>query len=85
MSKQPTKPKAPPAAAPDQAAGKQPPASPPAPKAEGLPDLIVLERDFGFTVNGVVRVWAAGIPITKLADIRELIAHDAPLKAYREV
>ena len=54
-------------------------------EAQALPDLVILERDFGFSLNGVLRVWAAQIPIIKPADIRELIANDAPLKAYREV
>ena len=53
--------------------------------AERQPDLVVLERYFGFSVNGLLRVWAAGKPITEVRDIRELIANDAPIKAYREI
>lgn len=55
------------------------------PVAAPAPDIVILDRDFGFSVNGILRVWAAKTIITGRADIAELIAHGAPLKAYKEI
>lgn len=67
-----------------------PPAPPPAaddkPSAvQALPDLIILDRDFGFTLNGSLRTWAAGQPITKREQIAELLANDAPAQRYMRI
>lgn len=50
-----------------------------------VPDIVILDRDFGFSTNGILRVWAAKTIITSFADIAELVAHDAPMKAYKEI
>jgi len=52
---------------------------------QSLPDLIILDRDFGFTLNGSLRTWAAGQPITKREQIAELLANDAPAQRYMRI
>lgn len=74
------KPPAPPPPAPPA----PPPPAPP-PRVQALPTLIILERDFGFTLNGVLRTWAAGKPITARAEISELLANDAPARRFSEI
>jgi hypothetical protein len=49
--------------------------------AEGPPDLLILDRQICFSVNGTLRSWKAGVPITKPADIADLST--APGKRYR--
>lgn len=56
----------------------------PAPPAQ-MPDLLILDRDFGFSVNGLLRVWPADKAITDRSDIAELLAHDAPARCYQEI
>ena len=74
----------------------QPPPQPPAPPPEppepprakappALPDAVLLEQDFGCTVNMCVRTWAGGSLITKRAEIAELLQHGAPVRRFREI
>ena len=82
------------AAKPPESAAPPAPGPDPEPKAAleqrvqaavNAPDAILLDRDFGFSVHGVLRTWAAGQLITRRADILELLAHDAPARHFREI
>lgn len=47
----------------------------------GPPDLLILDSHVGFAVNGTLRSWEAGVPITSAADIVDLAK--MPGKRYR--
>lgn len=47
-----------------------------------LPSTITLEQDFGFSVNGVLRLWPAGRAITSAEDIALLFAKKAHIEGY---
>lgn len=57
------------------------------PKAEPsklVPDLALLQENFGVLVNGCVRSWKAGQPVTDQNDISLLWANNAPATYYNE-
>ena len=39
---------------------------------DGPPDLLILDKPVVFMVNGTLRSWAAGVPITIASDIADL-------------
>jgi hypothetical protein len=55
--------------------------SKPDPAETGPPDLLVLDSQVAFAVNGTTRSWKGGVPITNPADIADLAK--MPGKRYR--
>lgn len=52
---------------------------------DDTPDLLLLDRDFGFSVGGVLRVWEASKPVTNRQDIEVLLEHAAPCRRFKEI
>lgn len=61
------------------------PARPSQAKEIDEPDLLILDRDFGFSVGGVLRVWEASKPVTNRQDIEVLLEHAAPCRRFKEI